>query len=89
MVKELRKNNVMSKMSRQPIGDWEQIMVKDDYLTMVGSSSAPNEPRLQLIHLWGKIDKLDDIPKDLNEDAVFNINNHNFASRHSNDRRSS
>src|SRR4029079_4768670 len=53
MVKELRKNNVMSKMSRQPIGDWEQIMVKDDYLTMVGSSSAPNEPRLQLIHLWG------------------------------------
>ncbi len=78
IIKELRKNNVMSKMARQPVGDWDKIMLNEDYLLMVGSSRL-DEPKLNMIHLWDRIDNLEDIPADLKEEDVFSLKNHNHV----------
>ncbi len=56
----LRKNHIMSKMERQPIGDWDTIMLKNTNtpIMMYGSSFSKNIPILKIVHIWEKITKL-------------------------------
>lgn len=57
MISILRKNNMVSLMNKQPIGDWDSIMNKNIANTplMMYGSSYENIPRLNEIHVWGKI----------------------------------
>ena len=58
VIQLLRNNNIMSKMQRQPIGDWEQIIssaITDAPVLMYGSSDEPGRPKLTLTHIWGPI----------------------------------
>ena len=83
MITLLRKNNVMSKMERQPIGDWDTIMIKNLKTTPImlfGSTSAKNIPALKIVHIWNKITKLmiDEYiePAELEISEAFNMNLH-------------
>lgn len=54
----LRNNNVMSRMRRQPIGDWETIIcstIATDPIVLYGSSETPERPKLELGHIWPRI----------------------------------
>jgi phage/plasmid-associated DNA primase len=79
----LRKYNILSKMQRTPVGDWDSIMtknIKNTPITMYGSSYNKNVPILKMIHLWPKI--YDEIinnfyePDELDINDVFSVNNH-------------
>ena len=82
MITLLRKNNIMSKMERQPIGDWDTIMLKSTKtpVMMYGSSSAKNIPILKIVHIWEKITKLmmDESyePGEIEIEDAFNMNLH-------------
>ncbi|MDF0682416.1 MAG: hypothetical protein P0116_15780 [Candidatus Nitrosocosmicus sp.] len=55
VIQLLRNNNIMSKMQRQPIGDWEQIIssnIVNEPIMMYGSSEVPNRPKLVLSYIW-------------------------------------
>ena len=54
----LRNNNVMAKMQRQPIGDWEQIIspnTANEPVVMYGSGEIQGLPKLELTHIWPNI----------------------------------
>src|SRR3989338_4256998 len=58
VIQLLRNNNVMSKMQRQPIGDWEQIIsssTNNEPVVMYGSAEAPGRPKLEVTHIWAGI----------------------------------
>lgn len=58
MISILRKNNLLSEMNHQPIGDWDTIMTKNISTTpvmMYGGSTSQTIPKLKLIHIWDKI----------------------------------
>jgi phage/plasmid-associated DNA primase len=58
VIQLLRKNNVLAKMQRQPIGDWEQIIATNtvnDPIIMYGSTEVSGRPKLQLTHIWSHI----------------------------------
>ena len=60
MITLLRKNNVLAKLPRQPIGDWDDIMsnnIKNTPVMLYGSTPSQSIPPLKLIHMWGIIDK--------------------------------
>jgi len=58
VIQLLRNNNIMSKMQRQPVGDWEQIISADiinQPVVMYGSSEVAGRPKLELTHIWPHI----------------------------------
>lgn len=58
VIQLLRNNNILSKMQRQPIGDWEQIIsttAASEPVIMYGSSELQNRPKLKLTHIWPNI----------------------------------
>lgn len=58
VIQLLRNNNVMAKMQRQPIGDWEQIIsstISNEPVPMYGSTEIPDRPKLELTHIWSYI----------------------------------
>lgn len=58
VIQLLRSNNVMAKIQRQPVGDWDQIISSDTVNTpvvMYGSSEVPGRPKLEQTHLWHHI----------------------------------
>ena len=58
VIQLLRNNNVMAKMQRQPIGDWEQIIstnAANEPVVMYGSSEVQGRPKLGLTHIWPNI----------------------------------
>lgn len=82
MISLLRKNNVMSKIQQQPIGDWDQMIIKHNKqpVLLYGSQQSKLIPKLKLIHIWSKID-YDSLDKneELNEldiNDVFSVNDH-------------
>lgn len=55
VIRLLRDNNIMSKIQRQPMGDWEQIIsttTLNDPVTMYGSSESQGRPKLIHTHTW-------------------------------------
>lgn len=83
MISILRKNNILSEMHQQPIGDWDTIMTKNISSTpvvMYGSSTSQSIPRLKIIHIWDKISQemLDDHeePGELTVSDAFMHKNH-------------
>jgi phage/plasmid-associated DNA primase len=60
VIQLLRNNNVMAKMQRQPIGDWEQIIsanVTNEPVIMYGSTEVQGRPKLELTHIWSHISR--------------------------------
>lgn len=60
VIQLLRNSNVMAKMQRQPIGDWEQIIsagIVNDPVVMYGSTSIQGQPKLTLTHIWPYISR--------------------------------
>lgn len=58
VIQSLRNNNVLSKMQRQPVGDWEQIISSNtvnEPIVMYGSSEFSGRPKLELTHIWQHI----------------------------------
>jgi phage/plasmid-associated DNA primase len=58
VIQLLRSNNVMSKIQRQPVGDWDQIISADIVNTpvvMYGSSEVQGRPKLEQTHIWNHI----------------------------------
>jgi phage/plasmid-associated DNA primase len=83
MISILRKNNMLSNMNRQPIGDWDNIMCKNIAKTpvlMYGSSSSPMIPKLKELHVWGKISQEmienNEEPEEISVKAAFNFKFH-------------
>lgn len=90
VIQFLRNNNVMAKMQRQPIGDWEEIISKNminEPILMYGSAETPNFPKLTVTHMWPFISRecLDTGEPVLDIDAkdVFNISYHAHAQQKS------
>ncbi|HSW76415.1 MAG TPA: hypothetical protein VLG50_05195 [Candidatus Saccharimonadales bacterium] len=76
MITMLRRFNILSKMSRQPIGDWDSIMSKNISTTPImlyGSTTLPTVPPLKEIHFWNKITK-DLLDEDQLPDEIENLN---------------
>jgi phage/plasmid-associated DNA primase len=89
----LRINNVMSKMSRQPIGDWEQILVPTvttEPIVLFGSSSVPGRPKLEISHIWPYItqENVDGIsrPDEITLQDVFIPDNHGHFNQNPNEK---
>lgn len=83
VIKRLRNENVMSKMLRQPIGDWDQIVasnIMNDPVLMFGSAETQGMPKLEISHIWPYItdDNLDgDVkPEDIPLEDAFVLQNH-------------
>ena len=60
VIQLLRNNNILAKMQRQPVGDWEQIIsstVINEPVIMYGSSEIQGRPKLELTHIWSFIDR--------------------------------
>lgn len=60
VIQLLRNNNIMAKMQRQPIGDWEQIIsanIVNDPVVMYGSTAIQGQPKLTLTHIWPYISR--------------------------------
>ena len=58
VIQLLRNNNVMAKMQRQPIGDWEQIIssnIVNEPVILYGSTEVQGRPKLELTHIWPHI----------------------------------
>lgn len=58
VIQLLRNNNVLAKMQRQPVGDWEQIISSNtatEPVVMYGSSEVLGRPKLELTHIWSSI----------------------------------
>jgi phage/plasmid-associated DNA primase len=86
MMTLLRKNNIMAKMQRQPMGDWDSMMsknIKSTPILLYGSQSTDKVPKLKLIHIWPDIalDLLEsnEEPGELDIDDVFTINDHTLV----------
>ncbi len=86
VIQLLRTNNVLAKMQRQPIGDWEQIIsstITNEPIVMYGSSEVQGRPKLELIHIWPYInrDMLDNelIPEELALEDSFVPQNHSHV----------
>lgn len=73
----LREHNVMSKMNRQPIGDWDNIISKstNEPIPLYGSSELQSKPKLEIIHIWHIITEhmLENSlqPEDLELESIF------------------
>jgi phage/plasmid-associated DNA primase len=83
VIQMLRNTNVMSKLQRAPIGDWDQIVsstIANEPIPMYGSSDVKGRPKLKLAHIWSGIprDDLDNglIPPSNTLDDVFLPKNH-------------
>jgi hypothetical protein len=60
VIQLLRNNNVMAKMQRQPVGDWEQIIsanTANEPVIMYGSNEIQGRPKLELTHIWHSISR--------------------------------
>lgn len=58
VIQMLRNNNVMSRLPRQPVGDWNDIISMTSVtepIVMYGSTSVLDRPKLQLLHIWAVI----------------------------------
>lgn len=58
VIQLLRNNNVMSKLQKHPIGDWDQIISQNfinEPIVMFGSSEFPDKPKLEVTHIWPSI----------------------------------
>lgn len=58
VIQLLRNNNVLARMQRQPIGDWEQIIsskIVNEPVIMFGGSEVQGRPKLELTHIWSCI----------------------------------
>lgn len=58
VIQMLRNNNIMSKLQRAPVGDWDQIIsssVVNEPITLYGSSEVQGRPKLKLAHVWAGI----------------------------------
>lgn len=83
VIQLLRSTNVMSKIQRQPMGDWDQIIEADTVnnpLPMYGSSSVAGRPKLEVTHIWHHITseflELESIPQEIDLQDAFVPNNH-------------
>lgn len=83
VIQLLRHHNVLSKMQRQPIGDWEQILSHNtinEPIMMYGSSEVRGRPKLEVTHIWPNITKvmLEEgyQPEELTIDNTFVPQNH-------------
>lgn len=83
VIQLLRNNNVLAKMQRQPIGDWEQIIsanTANEPVVMYGSSEVQGRPKMGLTHIWPYItrDMLDGgvQPDELSLEDSFVPQNH-------------
>lgn len=83
VIQLLRNNNVLAKMQRQPVGDWEQIIAANtvnEPVVMYGSSEVQGRPKLGLTHIWPYITRemLDDNiqPEELLLEDSFVPQNH-------------
>lgn len=60
VIQLLHKNNILSKMQRQPIGDWKEIISSTttrNPVVMFGSSKELDRPKLEIIHIWPYVDE--------------------------------
>jgi len=60
VIQLLRNANILAKLERHPIGDWEQIIsvnAANEPLVMFGSTEASGRPKLKLSHIWSRITK--------------------------------
>jgi phage/plasmid-associated DNA primase len=58
VIQLLRNNNVLAKMQRQPIGDWEQIIssnTANEPIALYGSCEVQGRPKLEITHIWPQI----------------------------------
>lgn len=54
-IRTLRNKNILSKLDRQPIGDWDQIISKcqiNESMLMYGSSDVKDKPKQILKYIW-------------------------------------
>ena len=89
VIQLLRKYNVLSKMGRQPVGDWEQIISYDTVntpLVMFGSSDKPGKSKLDMTHIWSFIDmemlEAKTIPDEITLEDTFIPINHIHIQQH-------
>lgn len=60
VIQLLRNNNVLAKMQRQPVADWEQIIssnTSNEPVVMYGSSEIQGRPKLEMTHIWPYISR--------------------------------
>lgn len=83
VIQLLRNYNVMSRMQRQPIGDWEQIIcpnVVNEPHPLYGCNDTPNQPMLEVTHIWQHIERealeQDLVPREFTLQDAFIIGNH-------------
>ena len=81
VIQILRSENVISRLSHQPINDWENILdplVSQEPLPLYKSTINQNYPELILKHIYGKIEhEMIDDPSELELMEVFTPKNHN------------
>lgn len=60
VIQLLRNNNVLAKMQRHPVGDWEQIIsanTVNDPVALYGSNEVQGRPKLSITHIWQHINR--------------------------------
>ena len=84
VIQLLRTNNILSKLQRQPIGDWEQIIssnISNEPVLLYGGSEVKGRPPLKVTHIWSEITKemLEDgeNPPEIALEDAFETDNHN------------
>ena len=87
VIELLRKNNVTSKLTQSPIGDWETILsdkITTEPLTMYGSSETPDSEKLTVTHIWNIINEdeieYDDLIEEMEINEVFDKTQHKQVS---------
>jgi P4 family phage/plasmid primase-like protien len=86
VIQLLRHNNILAKMRRQPIGEWELIISSDianEPVVMYGSNTTAGQPKLELTHIWPYIttEILDQCmePNEIALEDAFVPQNHNHV----------
>ena len=90
VIQLLRNNNILAKMQRQPIGDWEQIITVaavNEPLSLYGSSEVEERTKLSLTHIWSTINRNmldgDEVPEEITLVDAFMPQNHTHVQQQS------
>lgn len=83
VLNQLRKKNIMGKFVISPLDGWENMMVKNSYYPLYGSSMK-GEPKLKFINMWNKLANRNienDDYYQLDVSDVFDLNKHSQVYR--------
>lgn len=79
IIDRLRENHVLSFLSMQPIGDWDQIIEENtDFLPLYGSTTDPNIPPGTLSYIFGAMKNSKDSNAEKELADIFEPSDHSY-----------